>query len=799
MKYMRIIAAALEHPWAVTDEVYHSILSVLVRCEAGERFTAQQIREVVGEKKERVLPYLVSVDGSRLEWDALGGGPLMAKGAGGKAAKPGSVAVLPVYGIIAQRVSQLDISEGGTGIDALTAQFRAALADPNVNAIVLDIDSPGGSVYGVDELAQEVFAAREQKKVVAQVNSLSASAAYYLASQATEIAMTPGGEVGSIGVRSMHTDISQMLAQKGIKVTPITFGKYKAEGNPYEPLSQEARDFMQGRVNDYGEAFVSAVARGRAAKPSAVREDFGQGRMFGAKQAKSLGMVDRIATMDETLARLGVSPAAATSAQASAQITSQLPAAQAAEIAATAEPTKEVRMDPIIEANGAAAAAAAVTQERERVAQITRLATIHKMPAKLSAWITGGTSFEAVSKEIMTALEAGAVPIAVPEAGLSRVEIVSDELDKIEKDPQTKGARWGRAVRCSAMALKRGSHPAKIARDVMHDGKLSQSFEAVATDPQNASSFTEGGFIIPPNLASDYIELLRPLAVVRSLNPTLAPLVNGTLSIPKITSGTSFNYVGETKKIPVSNLKGGVVRASAKKNAGLVPISNDLLRFASIQADTMVRDDMLRAEAQTEDIAFIRNPGSQFSPKGLKYWAGVTIHSALTQAEIGSYTDLQTLKAVQADIAQVQLAMRRSNRPPVRPGWIMSPRSEYFLKWQVRDGIGNNVFRAEMELADPRFAGWPYRVTTQIPENLTLGTGSIASEIYAAEFADVIIADAPTIAIEMSNEASYDDGTGTMISAFQNDQMLIRMIVEHDLIVRHQETVIVMDTVEYGT
>src|ERR1039457_1055211 len=109
MNYMRIIAAALEHPWAVTDEVYHSILSVLVRCEAGERFTAQQIREVVGEKKERVLPYLIFDGGSRLEWDALGE-PLAAvqlKGAGGKAAKPGAVAVLPVYGIIAQRVSQL--------------------------------------------------------------------------------------------------------------------------------------------------------------------------------------------------------------------------------------------------------------------------------------------------------------------------------------------------------------------------------------------------------------------------------------------------------------------------------------------------------------------------------------------------------------------------------------------------------------------------------------------------------------------------------------------------------------------
>jgi signal peptide peptidase SppA len=171
---------------------------------------------------------------------------------------------------------------------------------------VLDIDSPGGSIYGVPELAQEIFAAREKKKVVAVANSLAASAAYWLAAAASEVVVTPSGDVGSVGVYAMHEDISRLLDQEGVTVTFISAGKFKTEGNPYEPLSEEGRSFMQERVDEAYAMFTRDLARFRDVPVAKVKSDFGEGRVVGAKAAKAAGMVDRIASLEDTLARLGV-------------------------------------------------------------------------------------------------------------------------------------------------------------------------------------------------------------------------------------------------------------------------------------------------------------------------------------------------------------------------------------------------------------------------------------------------------------------------------------------------------------
>jgi ClpP class serine protease len=112
--------------------------------------------------------------------------------------------------------------------------------------------------------------------------------------------------VGSVGVVSLHLDFSKQAEMEGVKPTWITYGRYKVEGNELEPLGEEARAFLQHRVDEYGEMFVKAVARNRGVNAKEVRENFGQGRMFGAKEAKERGLVDRIATLDETLERLGV-------------------------------------------------------------------------------------------------------------------------------------------------------------------------------------------------------------------------------------------------------------------------------------------------------------------------------------------------------------------------------------------------------------------------------------------------------------------------------------------------------------
>jgi ClpP class serine protease len=116
--------------------------------------------------------------------------------------------------------------------------------------------------------------------------------------------VTPGGEVGSIGVYGVHKDVSVAAEKQGMKVTFISAGPYKVEGNPFEPLSAEAQAYGQTLVDATYDTFIADVARGRGVKAAVVRGGYGQGRVVLAKDAVKEGMADRVATMDETLRRV---------------------------------------------------------------------------------------------------------------------------------------------------------------------------------------------------------------------------------------------------------------------------------------------------------------------------------------------------------------------------------------------------------------------------------------------------------------------------------------------------------------
>lgn len=188
----------------------------------------------------------------------------------------------------------------------LEQTVSALTQDPEIGAIILDVDSPGGLVTGVPEAADAIFRARQTKKVGAIVNPLAASAAYWLASQASEIVAVPSGYVGSIGVFMLHADCSGLMEEVGVAWTFIHAGENKVEGNSFEPLSESARAFFQSEVDTVYRNFLSAVARGRDVTSAKVEAEFGQGRTFMAEKAKRLGMVDRLATPSAALARFGV-------------------------------------------------------------------------------------------------------------------------------------------------------------------------------------------------------------------------------------------------------------------------------------------------------------------------------------------------------------------------------------------------------------------------------------------------------------------------------------------------------------
>jgi signal peptide peptidase SppA len=191
-----------------------------------------------------------------------------------------------VFGVLGQNDYWAD-----SDYTEIRANVKRALADPAVKTIDLVIDSPGGSVLGLPETADAIHAANRVKPVRAIVTGIAASAAYWLASQASSIRLTPSGEVGSVGVLDLHADISKALDTAGVKLTAVTAGEHKVERAPFTPLSDDAKARMQAGVNSWYGDFLSAIRRGRGARVSA-NSNFGAGRMLSSREALAAGMVD---------------------------------------------------------------------------------------------------------------------------------------------------------------------------------------------------------------------------------------------------------------------------------------------------------------------------------------------------------------------------------------------------------------------------------------------------------------------------------------------------------------------------
>ena len=214
------------------------------------------------------------------------------------------VMVLPITGTIFPKPNLFTQYGIGTALTDLRQQFREALQS-DAETIVFDVDSPGGSVALVDELSAEIFAARNQKKTISVVNPLMASAAFNLGTAAQEVVVSPSGAIGSVGVFAQHVDVSAYEEQAGIKTTLISAGRYKTEGHPYAPLTNEARSAIQQDVDSYYEDFLGSVARNRDVSRNKVRKGFGEGRVVRADEAIAEGMADRTGTLSTVLEGLG--------------------------------------------------------------------------------------------------------------------------------------------------------------------------------------------------------------------------------------------------------------------------------------------------------------------------------------------------------------------------------------------------------------------------------------------------------------------------------------------------------------
>lgn len=279
MKYAHILLAVAAELWAIDPDKLDQIVAFLALQAGGEKLSAAEIEARITRQAER--------DVQR---------------------RDGAVAILPLRGVIANRMNMMSEISGGTSSEMFGRQFDGAMADDGVKAVIIDVESPGGVVTGTDELSSKIFAARGSKPIIAHVNGYAASAAYWIASAADEIVLTSSSEVGSIGIVGVHDDVSAALERMGVRKTIISAGKYKVEGNPFGPLSDEAREHRQSVADSYYDDFVRAIARNRGASLSAVRDGFGQGRMVRADAAIAEGMADRVASLDETIARFATVP-----------------------------------------------------------------------------------------------------------------------------------------------------------------------------------------------------------------------------------------------------------------------------------------------------------------------------------------------------------------------------------------------------------------------------------------------------------------------------------------------------------
>jgi signal peptide peptidase SppA len=221
------------------------------------------------------------------------------------------VAILPIVGSLVNRGAWIGASSGLVSYEGIAAQLREAEADPDVRAILLDIDSPGGEATGMFATAKMVSAVNKTKPVVAFVNDVAASAAYGIASVASEIIVSPTSMAGSIGVVLTHLDRSGELEDRGVKPTLIHAGAHKVDGHPFGPLSDAVRADLQAEVMKIYDQFVGLVAEGRAGRisPDAIRAT--EARTYLGADAISQGLADRMASLEEVIGALSQPPSGA--------------------------------------------------------------------------------------------------------------------------------------------------------------------------------------------------------------------------------------------------------------------------------------------------------------------------------------------------------------------------------------------------------------------------------------------------------------------------------------------------------
>lgn len=331
---------------------------------------------------------------------------------------------------------------------------------------------------------------------------------------------------------------------------------------------------------------------------------------------------------------------------------------------------------------------------------------------------------------------------------------------------------FGRAIKCINTSEGDVERAAFTAEHKFNDGEMAREFKALS-----ATTPSDGGYLIPEVYANEIIEILYPSTVIYSLGARRLGMSNGNLTIPKLKTGSRAMFTGENRAISKSAQKFGNLKLSAKKLSALIPMSNDLLRSTNFDNDVIVGQDVTRQMALGVDFGALLGTGSEFQPLGIINNKKVlSVDATNIDTEYASADGILTAAFPNYLVA----AVLRNNVYADALGFVFNTSVEQVFK-KMRDNVGGFIFADEMN-KQGTLAGYPYKTT-----NL-LETKGGKTQIVFGNWNDLIIGEQGALEIETSREGSWTDESGNLVSAFENDQTLIRAIDNVDVGLRHEES-----------